>query len=243
MKNQAYFRRNYMPGMLGWFSMRAETSREDIEWMLARSAAFDAGYAFYTSFEALEANGQTDEILAMVGRWEKARMAGAFTVDQKKRLEDVSGEFHLEEHSPVAWSLTPISVTRLEAAQRQRQPGEPAYVSARFENGGGEQPAGFILTATGGTVSGVLIEIDGRPVRFDVSLTDGQHLVYRGGAEATVVSATWKPERTVPVETGRMTVGPGTHQVRFEAAVAGTAEARAKLEIRLNGTPEPVGGR
>jgi hypothetical protein len=43
LKNQPYFRRNLMPGMLGWFKMTAQTSIEDVEWMLARSGAFDAG--------------------------------------------------------------------------------------------------------------------------------------------------------------------------------------------------------
>ena len=52
--NQDYFRRNYIPCMLGWFSMRPSTSIEDIEWMLARSAAFDAGYALVTSASVFE---------------------------------------------------------------------------------------------------------------------------------------------------------------------------------------------
>ena len=44
--------------------------------MLARSAAFDAGYAFVTSYEALEGNGFADRILEAIGAWEKARMDG-----------------------------------------------------------------------------------------------------------------------------------------------------------------------
>ena len=33
LKNQAYFTRNLMPHMLGWFSLRPNTSPEDIEWI------------------------------------------------------------------------------------------------------------------------------------------------------------------------------------------------------------------
>ncbi len=33
-------------------------------------AAFDAGYAFTTSYDALEGNGFTDRILAAIGLWE-----------------------------------------------------------------------------------------------------------------------------------------------------------------------------
>ncbi len=97
LKNQAYFRRNMMPGMLGWFQMKPETTLADVEWLLARSAAFDAGYAFVTSFDSLAKNPATDEILRAIGRWEKARLAGAFTAEQKRRMEDVRAEFHLED--------------------------------------------------------------------------------------------------------------------------------------------------
>jgi RNA polymerase sigma factor (sigma-70 family) len=41
LKNQEYFRRNLMPCMLGWFNITAQTSLEDIEWLLARAAGFD----------------------------------------------------------------------------------------------------------------------------------------------------------------------------------------------------------
>jgi hypothetical protein len=52
LKNQAYFRRNLMPGMLGWFQMRPETTLDDVEWMLALASALDAGFGFVTSFNA-----------------------------------------------------------------------------------------------------------------------------------------------------------------------------------------------
>lgn len=43
LRNQKYFQRNFMPGML------------------ARSAAFDAGYAFVADYKSLEANGHTEK--------------------------------------------------------------------------------------------------------------------------------------------------------------------------------------
>jgi len=54
LKNQQFYRRNLMPSMLGWFSLKPETSLEDIEWMLARGAGFDAGFGLATSIEAVE---------------------------------------------------------------------------------------------------------------------------------------------------------------------------------------------
>ena len=102
---------NYRLGMLGWFRMTPEISIEDVEWMLARSAAFDAGYALVTSYEALEGNGFADRILAAIGAWEKARMRDVFSADQKSRMEDVGTEFTLgraDSDDPADWALVEI---------------------------------------------------------------------------------------------------------------------------------------
>jgi hypothetical protein len=53
LKNQQFYRRNLMPSMLGWFSLKAETSIEDIEWMLARGAGFDAGFGLSPALKQL----------------------------------------------------------------------------------------------------------------------------------------------------------------------------------------------
>jgi len=241
LKNQAYFRRNFMPGMLGWFRMGAETSVEDIEWMLARSAAFDAGYGFVTSFEALEENGRTDEILGLLARWEKARMAAVFTPDQKRRMEDVANEFHLEEDGDGGWALTQIHVARLQVDGGERQPGEPRFQVVSFENPGPPQPVGFILTAVEGTVSEIRLEVDGAVERTVAGgLEAGEALVYEGGSRATVYSPSWQALRTVPVDSAALQVGSGGHSLGVDARVEGGGEAHLKVEIRVKGPREAV---
>ena len=74
LKNQQFFRRNLMPSMLGWFSLRPETSSEDIEWMLALGAGYNAGFGLSTSIESLQKNGKKDEILGLIKLWETARL-------------------------------------------------------------------------------------------------------------------------------------------------------------------------
>jgi hypothetical protein len=241
MKNQAYFRRNFMPGMLGWFSMRAETSLEDIEWMLARSAAFDAGYAFSTSFEALEENGQTDEILARLGLWENARMADVFSIDQKQRMEDVSGEFRLEARGDGSLALVPVAVFRAEHTDMERQPGEPDGTTLAFDNSSSEQALTFILTADGGSVDEVVIDLGSRGVPLDVHLEAGQHLVYRGGDTMLITSESWSPVRTVAVDPRSWMVKTGPGSLLLDARVTGGDDARARLEVRLDGPAEDVG--
>ena len=108
LKNQDYFSRNLMPHMLGWFALREETSVEDAEWLLARAAGFDAGFALAMS---LDSNAQqaadgssvgkisenTGNILEAISLWETARMSKAFPEDIKLNLQDINQEFHLDE--------------------------------------------------------------------------------------------------------------------------------------------------
>jgi hypothetical protein len=242
LKNQAYFRRNLMPGMLGWFQMRPGTSVADVEWMLARSAAFDAGYAFVTSFDALERNGAADEILTLIGLWEEARMAEAFSPEQKRRMEDVAREFHLA-RADDGWTLTEIHSGIFRYEGRDRQPGEPALESFAFENPSTEQPLGFVLTAAGGPARNIRLQLDGgtRPAVV-VSLEAGESLVYVGGDAAVVCTGEWRAARSVAVDAAGLVVAPGAHRVLLEAAIGRADDAHITLELRVHGEPEPVPG-
>lgn len=234
MKNQPYFRRNFMPAMLGWFSMRPETSVEDIEWMLARSAAYDAGYAFYTSLEALADNGRSGEILTLLNRWERARLGGAFSADQKAMMEGVAREFHLAEPTPGEFALFPISTTRFDFLTRDRQPGEPEAQSFEFENPHPGQVLAFSVRAEEGSLRGLTISIDVSPAVLLGSLAEGEVLQYEGGDFATVYSANWVSKRTVSVSPGALMVAPGSHQIRVSAPQSAVS-SKAKVELRLTG--------
>jgi hypothetical protein len=120
-KNQLYFERNLMPHMLGWFALSGETTVADAEWLLARAAGFDAGFALATSLastaqlaadpssaEALQKYGATPAILEAIRQWETARMAGAFPESAKADLRDNTKEFHLEPAGAGQWNLYPV---------------------------------------------------------------------------------------------------------------------------------------
>ncbi len=242
LKNQAYFRRNMMPGMLGWFRMQPETSVEDIEWMLARSAAFDAGYAFVTSFEALEENGRTGENLELMGRWEEARMTDSFTEEQKRRMESIGNEFHLEEAGIEGWTLWQIHPLVFRFGNPERQPGEPSQSTYTFNNPEGEQSLRFAFSAAGGAVDGFVMELDGtRRLEWSRQLGEGETLVYEGGDEATHYSSQWMVLDRVPLDPTALRLLPGDHTLSLQAGVPqGIADAQLKLEIRIWGEPEVV---
>ncbi|HTA28946.1 MAG TPA: hypothetical protein VK731_00600, partial [Candidatus Cybelea sp.] len=121
-KNQLYFERNLMPHMLGWFALSPETTVEDAEWLLARAAGYDAGFALAASLEstaqlaadpaALETAqkfGATPAILEAIRQWETARLTGAFPASVKEALRDNAREFHLQPAGPGRWDLFPVT--------------------------------------------------------------------------------------------------------------------------------------
>ncbi len=243
LKNQPYFDRNLMPNMLGWFRMTPETTIEDVRWMLARSAAFDAGYAFVTSYEALETNGFTDEILEAIGAWEAARMADVFSQQQKSRMEDVGSEFDLlasaDSEDPADWSLVEIHPQVVRHDRAVRQPGEPTSSSLSFDNPGPEQDLHWVLSAEDGSVSAIRIRIDGRdPVRLSVSLSAGSSLRYEGGLEATIMDAQHRPTGSVRIPDASFLIAPGPHTIILEADLVPAEAAKARLEVRPRGRLE-----
>lgn len=120
-KNQLHYSRNLMPRMLGWFALRPETTVDDAQWLLARAAGFDAGFALATSLAStaqLDADpasaetarrfGSVPAILEAIRQWETARRAGAFPEKVKALLRDNAREFHLEPTGPGRWDLHPL---------------------------------------------------------------------------------------------------------------------------------------
>lgn len=118
LKNQLFYTRNLIPRMLGWFSLRAETTLQDAEWLCARAAGYDAGFALATSFDSKATqsssgvtaiDGKKEEILEAIHQWETARQAGAFPGSLKPALQDVTREFHLAAAGEGQWDLHPTN--------------------------------------------------------------------------------------------------------------------------------------
>jgi len=244
MKNQAYFQRNLMPGMLGWFSMRNNTPVEDIEWMLARSAAFNAGYAFVSGDRPFKTNGQTDEILRYIGEWEKARMAGAFSEEQKERMKDINNEFHLETTGENQWNLYQIHSYKFKHEDKVRQPGEPLFSTFKFENPEESAVMNFILTAQDATISSLKIEMNNCcEIKIPVSLSAGESVKYSGGEIASVLNANLKKIKEIPVDVSKLQIGKGNHSIVFDCTFTEKGkEPAAKFEVRISGKGEELKG-
>lgn len=242
LKNQAYFQRNLMPGMLGWFSMRENTPVEDIEWMLARSAAFDAGYAFVTGDRQLETNGQTAEILKLIGEWEKARMSSAFTAEQKEKMKDIKNEFHLETTGENSWNLSQIFSHKLKHTKTEKQPGEPEHSVLKFDVPELNSTLGFIITAQDADVSAIRFEFDNCcELTIPVTLKTGESVRYSGGESASVFNKQLQKIKAISVDSSKLMLGKGSHSVIFDCSFSmPQKEPAAKLEFRIKGKSEEI---
>ena len=107
-----------LPLELGWLSLRASEGRqsattlEELEWMLSKAAAFDAGYGLVIDRAAVKRYGCLDKALSAVKAWNTVRDAGILTLQQKEDLKDPYTDWHLEAFGDDSFLLYPIRCSR-----------------------------------------------------------------------------------------------------------------------------------
>ncbi len=240
--NQAYFKRNFMPGMLGWFKMAPETSIEDIEWMLAKSAGYDAGYALVADLEAVKENGNAEKILALIGDWEKLRLSNAFTEGQKEMMRDNKREFSIAKINDRQWNWQEVYSRIFTHEKKVRQPGEPLHSNFKFNNLEAEQVANFTLTANGCDVSEISFEINGyKKIVFTTPLKEGQRLKYTGGDKAFLLDANWQVIGEIALDPADLKIKQGENLIAVDCSFdRANKEANLKVEFRTQGKDEKV---
>jgi hypothetical protein len=242
LKNQAYFQRNMMPAMLGWFSMRNNTTIEDIEWMLARSAAFDAGYAFVVRDEALLSNGQLDAIFQRIGDWERVRMSGVLTESQKEKMKDINNEFQLEITGENTWNLYQVFVSRFTHEKKVRQPGEPLFTSHEFTNPVTNSTLHFILTAVDASIQSINMELNNHyELILPVTLKKGHSVQYKGGDQAQILDENLQMIHVLTIEPSALQLKQGSQVLSVDGTFENAGEnASLKIETRILGEPEKL---
>jgi hypothetical protein len=239
-KNQVYFERNLMPRMLGWFALRPDTSVEDAEWLLARAAGFDAGFALAASLastaqltadaasvDTAKRFGATVAILDAIRQWEAARMGGAFPPTIKAALRDNSREFHLENTGSSRWNLFEAHTARFTHAASLATATE-----FEFQNPDSSQPLQWIIRSRAkDPLEGLTVEINGTRVVLPANQTlpSGGSLKFTGGAGAVIADATWKELNRVPVDSSVVQVATGPVKVK----VGCTQHNAGSLDIEL----------
>lgn len=234
-KNQKYFKRNYMPGMLGWFKMTPETSIEDTEWLLARSAGYDAGYAFVVGANVIEQNGFSDRILDLIGQWEKLRIEDAFSDSQKEDLRDNEREFSLVKMNEDRWELCYIDNHIFNHRIKQTKPVEPLNSTFSFINPGELQSMNFMITAIDTEIDNLAIELDHyKKIQFPITLQKGEILKYEGSKKAMIYTGNWKNIGELAIHQSDFLLEKGEHVVSVNCGFKNAGDqASLKMEVRM----------
>ncbi|HBB90184.1 MAG TPA: hypothetical protein DC042_00245 [Bacteroidales bacterium] len=217
--------------------MTPEISLEDIEWLLARSAGFDAGYALVTSLAAVTGNGFSEKILVAIREWERARMAGAFPPEVKLTMQDIKNEFHLEMDGPNNWNLYPYTIWRAE----HKTSSETTLIEMNNENP--DQPVQFILSSgPGNAATGISLDFDGdHTISIPLDLPANHHIKYTGGSYIYLYDASWQLVATGQLTQYDVTLTQGPHKLGFNATFSSSGPGQGiKIEMKTAGLPHQL---
>jgi hypothetical protein len=241
--NQGLFSRNYMPHMLGWYLLGETTTLAEMEWMLARAAGYDAGFALVARPKALRTNPLTPLLLAAIREWEAARTTHAFTLAQQEQLKQPGDEFHLEKLGEGKWKLYQYSVSATYTREYfERQPGEPTFSTWNYQQEYSAQPLQFRLNITGttGSIKNIKMQVDNyTELLLPVELKAGESLVCDGSTNLRIYNETGKPRGSFTLPDAPPLTAPGTHTIIFDCSFSG-GDAKATVQFRGLGKMETV---
>lgn len=243
VNNQAMLERNFMPKMLGWFQLTADTTLADMEWLMARSAGYNSGFAMSTSREVLQKNPLTNTLLDTVRNWETLRMNGAFTASQREAMRDADREFHLSE-SNGQFSLQPYIASQVyEHRHFERQPGEPTYAEWTYVHPGTKQPLQFKLELNGeqGGIENVEFEFDNY-ISFSIplALKAGQTLLCDGTETLRIYDAKGRQIKKHHLSAAVPSIAKGPLSVRFSCDFVGEPTPVVNVQFKALGEGQPV---
>jgi hypothetical protein len=250
-KNQEYFNRNLFPRMLGWFLVRTAegdleaTALDDVEWVMTKCAGYDAGCAVFVSLNTLKRNGKTDEMLIAISEWEKARISGAFSAEQREKMK--KSEYHLESNGEEGWKIYPVEFSsKWTCRYEERQPGQPSGMEYEFENKFDRQPLRFVMRilSSGNTDTAFIVnpslEIGVRKITFPVKLKPQQYLVCDDDKKVQVYDINWNLVQTLELDSELPGLLTGKCRIEFNCEFEGEPKPFAEIRLQTMGNPELV---
>lgn len=244
MENQRYFERNLMPGMLGWFKLEQTYRPEDIEWIQARSAAFDAGYLLRVD-ESIERNGFKSRLFEAIRSWQEVRNSHLLTEEQRERMKNPKNEFHLEKSGDHSWNLYDVALKGENIHKyRSVQTGEPLLSKFTFDNPYDKQPVQFYGVIKSGednnaTISNLNITLAGAaPIIVNETLKAGDK-IYCDGKNVYICDACWMPRSSYPVPEN-LSWEKGENQVSVQCEFSSSQAPSIDIEFKALGNEEKI---
>ncbi len=238
--NQPFYERNYLPNMLGWFLITSTTTPDDVDWMLARAAGYNAGYALVVRAEALS-NPHMEEIVGRFRNWSEVGHKNLFSKEQREWLQDPGGDASLSVRDG-QWRLERFRQVAVDYDAKILQPGQPTDSSWIFGNTEGGQVPRIVLTALG-DIGAPAIEIDhGGLMQLPMALATGQSLVI-ADTNASLYDARGRFVRSASLLTSIPRLAVGSHVLTVDAQPTSTTEVKVRVTIRLSEGKEVLKGQ
>ncbi len=241
-QNQALLKRNYIPNMLGWFLLNESTTLQEFEYMLARSAGYDSGYALYSMLDDMKKNTEFDRIAEAINIWEEARLKKIFNEEQMVQLRDVNNDFSLNKTYDNEFILQYYEKNHFELLNLPVQPGQPNDISVDFQVME-EQPFYFVIGAVGasGTISNINIDFNGYETYIiDVELEPNWSITYRGDNNILVYDEVGRLKTKLDFEEEGLILKEGAYSIRVSADFSSGSDIRLQGYIRLKSRSERI---
>lgn len=243
MRNQAFFRKNLFPPMLGWFLIRKANRRfeastlMDMEWALSEAAGFDAGFSLSASQDTLDSLGTTDEILEAIRNWELLRYENRFDDSLKELLKKPETEWHLEKENETTFRLYPMAVSKpLVCDLLEMQPGQPGGSDWSFDQPFDRQGFSFRMKVDGyGYIENPKFYNATGVLQFQTTVKGGQYLLFDGW-KAFVTDKNYNKLQECPY-IGNCHVEKGTAQLSFGCSFGGDEGPEVKVRVITKAAP------
>lgn len=105
LMRQVQLGRSHMPHGLGQY-YPSEATVEDIEWVMARAAGWNAAVDFTIFPDVFARNPEREAMLDAIRLWNQAQRGGVFSEEQKRGLRQTDRLYHLERNAKGEWRLT-----------------------------------------------------------------------------------------------------------------------------------------
>ena len=241
--NQATLERNYQPNMLGWFWYQAGTTLEEMEWMLARAAGWDAGYALVVNPGAIGKNPYTTEVIEAIRIWEEAKNRDIFTDSQKKLLKAGENDFSLLMIGENEFQLQYYRKEKFTHENLVLQPGQPHYSEWEFSNGSDEQDLYFRLLASGeeGELEAFVLELDGsHSFEIPFTLKAGYSCIFDGRGMLLLYDEKGSLKKKAEVEWKGTRLEKGSHALQVSCTFSSDSNLELQGVVKLKDKVESI---
>lgn len=240
--NQATLERNYQPNMLGWFWFQAGTTLEEMEWMLARAAGWNAGYALVVHPGAIGKNPYTGEVIGAIRTWEEAKQRDLFNENLIRLLKAGEYDFSLYKINENEFHLQHYRKLKFEHENMVLQPGQPHYSEWEFDVDSEDQDLYFRLLAVGeeGEIGEILLELDGaQSMAIPMFLKAGYSCISDGAGNVLLYDERGSLKKQYEVDWGQVKLEQGKHNMRVSCTFSsdadlilqGTVKLKDKIEV------------